>query len=240
MISSVIICALYLLILLIFSKIFGVKYTEIIKSNNNIKKGIIYPVGLSAILLIIFAYYFDWLPDVLSFSPKVNQLFLWLIPAITILSIIARFILINPKAFQKNGLILLSAGTLLVGFSEELLVRGIAVSALQNAGYSVLVAGIASSVIFGLLHFMNYFMGQDIKKTSIQVASTVLMGLNFYIIYVISGSLWFPIILHFLYDFSILGMGPNPDLSNKKLASFIAATTIGMFVLPVFGLFFLI
>ena len=87
---------------------------------------------------------------------------------------------------------------------------------------------------------MNYFNGQDIKKTSIQVAGTILMGLNFYIILVISGTLWAPILAHFLYDLSIFLLGPDPKLEDSLASKIISIATIAMFVLPLAGLIFLI
>ena len=240
MLSAIIICAVYVTMLFVLTKFFGVKYTDIIKNTGNIKKGIVLPVGIATALLTMYAFAFDWLPEVLSFSPRLEQPILWLVPLVAIVGIIARFTVFNAKAFDRRGILLLGVGTLLVGFSEELLVRGIAVGALQKAGYSVLITGIASSLIFGLLHFMNYFTGQDIKKTSIQVAGTIGMGLNFYITLVISGSLWLPIIAHALYDLSIMLMGPEPKIDEKSVvAKVITISTLGMFLLPVLGLFFL-
>jgi membrane protease YdiL (CAAX protease family) len=53
------------------------------------------------------------------------------------------------------------------------------------------------------------------------------MGLNFYIIFIITGSLWAPIIFHFLFDFSILAMGNKPKLDNADpVANIIAISSI--------------
>lgn len=239
MITAVIICALYVLLLIGLVKLFGVKYTDFIKSTENIKKGIIYPIGIGTVLLVAFAYMFDWLPDVFTFTPKVDEPVLWLIPAATLITTFARFYKANLRAFDRKGIILLILGSLIIGFSEELLVRGIAVSALQDAGYSVLLTGIISSLIFGVLHFMNYFNGQNLKKTSIQVAGTVLMGLNFYIIFVISGTLWLPIIAHALYDLSIFLLGPDPKIPDSFAAKVISISTLAMFILPIAALIYL-
>ena len=240
MLNAILICSIYVAILFGISKLFGVKYTEILKTTENIKKGIVYPIGISALLLSIFAYSFGWLPGVLKFEPVVVKPLLWIIPLATAVAIVARFYKANLRAFDKKGPWLLALGALIVGFSEELLVRGIAVSALQDSGYSILLTGVISSLIFGILHFMNYFNGQDIKKTSIQVAGTILMGLNFYIILVISGTLWAPILAHFLYDLSIFFFCSDPKLEDSLVSKIISVATIAMFVLPVAGLILLI
>ena len=239
MLSAILICTIYVLLLLGLAKLFGVKYTDIIKNTDNIKRGIVFPIGIASYLLLIFAVYYGWLPDVLSFDPRVTNPILLLIPFATIVSIVARFSKMKLNSFDRTGIILLVMGTLIIGFSEELLVRGIAVHALQKDGYSIVVIGILSSLIFGLLHFMNFFNGQDIKKTTIQVGGTILMGLNFYIILVITGTLWAPIVVHFLYDLSIFALGPDPKLEKSLTSNIISISTIAMFILPVLGLFFI-
>lgn len=239
MLTAILICSIYVALLFGLTKFFGVKYTDLIKNTENIKKGIVYPIGIATTLLVIFSYVFSWLPEVMSFEPAVKKPILWIIPLVTTVAIIARFYKAHLSAFNKKGILFLVIGTFIVGVSEELLVRGIAVSSLEEAGYSVLLTGVISSLIFGLLHFMNYFNGQDIKKTSVQVFGTVLMGLNFYVILVISGTLWVPIIFHFLYDLSILLLGPDPKLDNSLVSKVISIATLAMFVLPVIGLVFL-
>ena len=238
MLNAIIITTIYLGLLLGLTKFFGVKYTDIIKDNNSIKRGIIYPVGIATILLAAYAVAFDWIPEVFSFNLIVKDHILWLIPIVILIGIVARLTKLNTEVFEKNGFLLLAIATLIVGFSEELLVRGIAVGLLLNSGYGILLTGIISSIIFGLLHFMNYFNGQDIKKTIIQVVGTLLMGLNFYIIFIITGSLWAPIVFHFLFDFSILAMGSKPNLGKNDLTSqIIAISTFVSYFLPIFFLF---
>lgn len=236
MIEAIALCSVYVAMLLVLSKYFGVKYTDITKNNETIKKGIIYPVGISTIVLVIYAYIFGWIPGVFLFKPVINEPILWSIPFVILVSIIARLTKIDKNAFQKKGLLLLGLATLLVGISEELLVRGLVVGILTESGYSILTIGIISSVIFGLLHFMNFFNGQDIGKTTVQVAGTIFMGINFYIIYIITGTLLAPIILHFLYDFSILGMGQNLKMNDKNIT---ALLIVAMYILPIIALLFI-
>lgn len=240
MITAISICFFYVLLIFIFTKIFGVKYTEIGKNVKNIKRGIIYPIGITTLLLTTFAISLHWVPKVFKYSPQISQQILLVIPIVTIISIFARFSLLRGTLHNKKRLLFLSMATLIVGFSEELLVRGIAVSALQNAGYSVILVGVFSSLIFGALHFVNYFNGQDVRKTATQVAGTICMGLNFYFILILSGTLWLPILIHFLYDFSILSLGVDFTFPNTVTTKVVTVSTLLMFILPVIGLLFLI
>lgn len=237
MFQALFICAAYLLVLFMLTKYFGVKYTEILKNTNNIKKGIVYPIGIVTAVVVAFGYFLNFIPAVFTFSPKENASALWLVPLVTAVAIIARFALAKFTNFSRNDWLLLTIGAFFVGFSEELIVRGFAVYVLRDAGFSVVAAGVISSTIFGLLHFVNYFNGQDIKKTSLQVGATMFMGLNFYIIYVISGTLWLPIIAHFLYDLSIFALGYNPKIPDTIATKVISASALAMFMLPVLALF---
>jgi membrane protease YdiL (CAAX protease family) len=113
-------------------------------------------------------------------------------------------------------LLYLFLGTLLVGFSEELLVRGIVVTSLLDNGYSIVLTGIISSILFGVLHFINYFNGQSFRITLVQVASTALTGINFFVLFIISGTLWVPILLHAIFDFSLLVQGGELNKATGK------------------------
>lgn len=240
MIQSIIVCSIYLAILITVTKYFGIKYTDIAKNTNNILKGIVYPVGICTAILTIFALYSGWLPSVLSYSPRINIWILWIIPIVLVIGILARLSYIQSSHLSKKGILMLLIGTALVGFSEELLVRGIVVSLLQKSGLSVLLVGLVSSLMFGILHFSNILLGQSIRNTFSQVVFTSLMGLNFFVIYIISGTLWLPIVLHALYDFSLLLTRPSRKDSNTLRSSVNLATIVLMNLTPVLAIVLLI
>ena len=236
MIQAIIICSVYLALLISVTKYFGIKYTEIAQNTNNILKGIIYPVGICTVLLTVFAYSTGWLPKVFTYSPRITSPWLWAIPLVLLFGILVRLSYLQSSHLDRKALGLLLLGTFFVGFSEELLVRGIAVGLLQRANLSVLLVGIISSLIFGLLHFANLSLGQDIRKTGAQVAITTLMGINFYVIYVISGTLWLPIVLHALYDFSLLLMDPKYSDKNNLRTGFLISNILILNILPLAAL----
>jgi membrane protease YdiL (CAAX protease family) len=227
MASGTLICITYLLILFGLTKLFGIKYTDITKSTENIKKGLVYPIGIATGILTIFAFADGWAPGVFTFTPKVEVLWLWIIPILYVVSILIRMTHANWSHFGKRGIAYLLVATMLVGFSEELLVRGILVSSLD------------SSVIFGLLHFINYFNGQDLKTTSIQVFGTTIFAINYYVIFAISGTLWLPILLHFLYDFSLLSQGGEVNKKTGKESSLELGLIFATYICAIIALFFL-
>lgn len=219
MIESIVVCVVYIILLTVINKITGIKYTELIKNENNIKKGLLIPVAICTLILFIFLLLTNNISDVFSFSPTVNNKFLWVVPIIIVLGIIARFSKYNLASFTKKGIIYLIFSAFLVGFSEELLVRGFVVNQLNDANYNLFWIAIISSLIFGLLHSVNFLTGQDAKTTAMQVITTTLIGINFFVVLTLTGSLWVPILLHFLHDLSIFVQGGKINDVDKKISN---------------------
>jgi membrane protease YdiL (CAAX protease family) len=111
--------------------------------------------------------------------------------------------------------------TLMVGFAEEGLIRGIVLRALQPAG--VMRAALLSSLIFGLGHLANVWQGATLAATLIQVAFSTLLGIGLAGARVYAGSIWPAIALHTLLDlFDIAGRGfalPSPQAATLARAA---------------------
>lgn len=92
------------------------------------------------------------------------------------------------------------------GFFEELVVRGAVLLAflfaMKRSNYQALGAAIASSIIFGLFHFINLTGGQSLGDTIQQVVYATGFGLVFVAIYYRTNSLWIAMVLHGLTDFT--------------------------------------
>lgn len=104
--------------------------------------------------------------------------------------------------------------TLLVGIGEETAFRGIVLNSVATRT-TVIPAVIVSAVLFGLMHSVNAMI-QPVGTTIGQVVLTSLIGLTFGFVYVASGgNLILVIVMHWLYDFSLIGpqatsQGENP------------------------------
>ncbi|SEN27336.1 CAAX protease self-immunity [Loktanella fryxellensis] len=96
-------------------------------------------------------------------------------------------------------LVQIVALALLIGLFEEGLFRGVLLHGLRSrisTGWAI----VASSVLFGLFHVVNAFVGQDIGLTIIQIASSTGLGLLFGALTVQAGSVWPAVILHALWN----------------------------------------
>ena len=75
---------------------------------------------------------------------------------------------VGPADRSAGYLLALGAGTLLVGFSEEMLTRGTGLVGLRG-GFGEAAAWFFSCLIFGLIHALNVFFGQAIGTTVQQI-----------------------------------------------------------------------
>lgn len=132
---------------------------------------------------------------------------IWLSPAYIVLAVMLQRVLTAsletpPTAQQWQLLGLIGATTFLVGFSEELMFRGVllraALTRLTAAPAMLLSAG-----AFSLLHTVNLLAGQSLTNTIHQLAFTFLVGFFLAPIALRIGNLWPLIIWHWLWNFAL-------------------------------------
>ncbi|MGN1388260.1 MAG: lysostaphin resistance A-like protein [Bulleidia sp.] len=89
------------------------------------------------------------------------------------------------------------------GIFEETMVRGYAADVIyrwtSKCRYPVLLAGVLTSLLFGLLHLSNLH-GDNAAQVWIQVFYACMIGLALYSLRMISGSIALPVITHILID----------------------------------------
>ena len=115
-------------------------------------------------------------------------------------------------------------GCILIGITEEFLCRGWLLNEFlerysetkKEVWYSIIMSG----VIFGLMHISNiFYTGQSIPDTITQVISASSTGIIFGLIYYKTKNIWSVIILHALWDFSLLLSEIAPLTSEVEIVS---------------------
>ena len=136
----------------------------------------------------------------------------WTIPYIVIL-IIGIVTLVTTGKFTESLplLFLVLISTMLVGFSEELMFRGILLNVLLEKR-STLFAIMVSSAGFSLLHVVNLFANASLKGTIVQLIDTFLVGLIFSCILILTKNIIPLMIFHFVWDFVLIS---NPITHAK-------------------------
>lgn len=114
---------------------------------------------------------------------------------------------------------------LLVGLAEEFIFRGIiADSILQRFGHSpagIIFTVISSSILFGLFHFFNFFSGQALEETFVQIIATSMTGCLLGAIYVRHKNIYAVAFLHAVLDFMTMfedGFLVGNSIQYEKIA----------------------
>lgn len=124
-----------------------------------------------------------------------------------VIAIIANILSGSIGSLDPTFIIVALIATAFVGYSEELLTRGLLVRGARGSGLTEIKIFIIVMVVFGLIHGLNIINGQALVPTIQQVISAGLMGGVFYALYRKTGLLIVPVIIHALWDFSLLTMG---------------------------------
>lgn len=99
-----------------------------------------------------------------------------------------------------------SLALLLVGFTEEIVNRGLLLVGLRSRLSEGWVWFITSA-LFAMMHFVNIVLGSPVAATLTQVFSAFLGGTIFYILRRTTGSLIWAMLLHGFWDFSVFAAG---------------------------------
>lgn len=163
-------------------------------------------VALTVVLAMQLVY-LSRTPDrsgILRESHRSSKRSSWLPPSLLLLAGIGAFAndgLSDAPAAWWAGMV---ATMLLVGVTEELTFRGILVQGLREGGFAERRVVLVSSALFGLFHLPNFLLGQDLSTTVRQVVLTAVLGAAFHSLRRASGSLIPCMVLHAVYDWSVL------------------------------------
>lgn len=120
---------------------------------------------------------------------------------------------------------------LLVGFTEELVHRGLLLTALRSRLSEVWV-WFLSSALFAVMHLVNVLLGAPLAGTVSQVGAAFLAGTAFYILRRVTGSLIWAMVLHGVWDFSVFatGVGTPNDVVYIANVFYLLTGIIGLAV----------
>ncbi len=156
---------------------------------------------------------------------------MWIAPALVLIPIVIRLVAIDYSAYSSGVLAVAALMGVLVGFSEEVLTRGVAVVLLRRAGYNEWIVALVSSLVFALLHSANLLSGQSILQVGPTIAYTFCFGVLMYLSMRVTGTIVTPIVLHALTDpTTMLATGGLDELgagtSQNLLLDLTGATTV--------------
>ena len=178
-------------------------------------RSVLAPVGLSVVLVFGVIAWLGWRRPVWVDDRPVQR---WVIvvPVLMVVSIVVVTDYAGLAAKPVTFVVLLLLGSLLVGFGEEAMFRGIGVTVFRRRGFTEGKVALWSTVLFGVAHASN-ILTEGLSAFA-QVMTTIIAGYFFYLIRRRSGGLLVPALVHGLWDFSLISGLVTPGRINPLFA----------------------
>jgi membrane protease YdiL (CAAX protease family) len=227
----------YLVVVFAVWMVTGLDYDEIGDTVENVRDGIVLSVGAGVVYLVVTTTVLGWWKPAIREPRRVGSGWMWIVPVLLLLGALINLATTKWGEIDRVGpyVGLLALGTLFVGFSEELLTRGLAIVGGRGSMHERWV-WVFSSAIFGLIHVPNALFGQSGAETVNQVFFAFAVGMTYYVTRRISGTLIVTMGLHALWDFSIFiqahsveGLKDEPAGAGGALMT--PAIIVGIFAL---------
>ena len=193
----------YLMYLAVFYGVWianGIDCTHIGDNADTLWKWYVVPTLAGAVVISIIVSIYGWWRPALFDERKRMPAWAWVFPIVLVVITVANLLLGDSSRFTPTMWLLLTVGSLLVGFNEELLTRGQLIVALRSR-FGELGVWFFSTLLFGLLHLPNTLFGTGPLGVS-QVFITFVIGSALYLLRRVSGTLIAAMALHALWDFS--------------------------------------
>lgn len=155
---------------------------------------------VGSIILTVFTSWLGWNAEIFGRQPIYRSWWMWIAPILVALPILGRVFDIDWGGPALSVVLFTLATGLLIGYSEELLYRGIAVRMLRAGGHREFTVALVSSLLFGMSHGINLFSGQEFKVVGPTMLYTFAFGVLMYLTMRATGFIVFAMILHALTD----------------------------------------
>ncbi|MFF5790864.1 CPBP family intramembrane glutamic endopeptidase [Paeniglutamicibacter sp. NPDC012692] len=171
---------------------------------------------IGSLILAAFAWSVGWLPRPLfARQPVKGSRWMWIAPALVLAPIVLRLFGTDYGRYSAGVVAMMFVTGAFVGFSEELLTRGVAVTLLRRRGYGEWAVAALSSLIFALLHSVNLLSGQPLSTVAATVGYTFAFGMLMYLTLRVTGNLVWPMLLHALTDPATMLASGGIDVDNS-------------------------
>jgi membrane protease YdiL (CAAX protease family) len=159
---------------------------------------------VGAVLLVGFLYSVGWLRPIFDrqqgFAQVRGRWWMWVAPVLVLTPIVLRIVGIDYASYGPGVVATTFAVGLLIGFTEELLYRGIVVKLMRDGGHREWTVAVVSAGLFALSHSVNVLSGQTVLTVGLTVVFTFGFGLMMYLVMRVTGSILWAMALHALTD----------------------------------------
>lgn len=198
---------------------------------------LVFPEIAGALIVTIFVASLAWFPKLFASRPRSGSWWMWIAPLTIAIAAIVRLLSTDWKAYSAGAVIAILFLGLLVGYTEELLARGVNVRLLHTGGYGSRSTMVLTSVLFAAMHSVNAIGGG--KGEALEITVTIVFAFFFgaamYLTLLVTGNLIWAMVLHAITDpttFLASGGVDSGTLSSGP------GSTIGVWVTIVYAILF--
>lgn len=189
----------YVLVIFVVTKLSGVSYTQIGKSAETTWRGAVLDLAVAAVLLAITTSLLGWWRPALFERKRSHHKWPIFVPAIMLVVAIVNLFSTDWSKFNASFILSLVALGICVGFCEELMSRGLVLTAFRSRLAEVWV-WLITSLLFGAMHLVNAALGSPVMSALQQAVIAAMSGTCFYIVRRVTGSLVWAMALHGIWD----------------------------------------
>ncbi|SFR85841.1 hypothetical protein SAMN04487846_0021 [Microbacterium sp. cf046] len=199
----------YLVVIFTVTKLSGVQFTDIGKSADFTWRGAVLDLAVAAVLLAITTSLLGWWRPALFDRKRSHHKWPIFVPAIMAVVALWNLFSTDWTKFDASFILSLIALGLCVGFCEELMSRGLLLTAFRSRFREVWV-WLFTSLLFGGMHLINAAFGSPFGSALSQAGIAAMSGTCFYIVRRVTGSLVWAMALHGLWDVAAFSVGFAP------------------------------
>lgn len=218
----------YLVVVGVIQAVSGIPYDSWGDSAGNLFLGAGVSLIIASVLLVITTTLLGWWRPAMRERAHSRHRWPLFVPILAAIALVMNLAGTDWAAYS-GAFFAASCVLLLVGFTEELVSRGILLTALRSRLGEGWVWFITSA-LFGLSHLMNVLLGAPLTGTVGQVLAAFLGGTIFYILRRTTGTLIWSMVLHGLWDFSVFaaGVGHAGDITAIGNVVYLTAGILGL------------
>lgn len=177
------------------------------------------PLPIAIVLGLLFVRWARW-DGIWSETPTVSmrprRLWLILIPVLATIIPIGNAFDVDWPSQSVSTVLLVAGGVLMVGFGEELYLRGILLTAVR-ARHGELVTLLVTSIVFALAHVLSSIWADvPFGRIVFQVFGLTMAGIAYYWLRRVTGRLWVGVLVHAFTD-GVLYLGSDISRPSEAL-----------------------
>lgn len=163
---------------------------------------LILPEIAGALIVTIFVASLAWFPRLFASRPRSGSWWMWIAPVVVVAAAIVRLFSTDWKAYSAGSVVAILILGLLVGYTEELVARGVNVHLLHKGGYGSRSTMVLTSLLFAAMHGINAIGGG--KGELLEIITTMVFafffGATMYLTLLVTGNLIWVMLFHAITD----------------------------------------